>query len=125
MLSRDKRLNLTDHRVLWYLQSMLDFDNWIRLSHAEIGEALEIDRANISRSVKRLLEFGYVKAGPSVKKINTYRLSPVVGFKGSQAEAIKQRRAELRLINGGKAAPAPTEEEAEHSRAQTTDEIPD
>lgn len=114
MISKDKRLNLTDHRVLWYLQSMLDFDNWIRLSHSEIGDALGIARPNISTSMKKLLEIGLVKAGPSVKKINTYRLSPVVGFKGSQAEAIKQRRAELRLINGGKAAPAPTEEDAEH-----------
>lgn len=72
--------------------------------------------------MKKLLALGLILAGPTVKKINTYRLSPAVAFKRSQREAIKQRRAALRLIKGGK---APTEEDAEHSCAQTTDEIPD
>ena len=122
MICKEKSLNLTDYRVLSYLQAMLDFDNWIRLSHGDIGEYIGVDRAHVSRSMKKLLTLGLVLAGPTVKKINTYRLSPVVGFKGSQAEAIKQRRAALRRIGGGT---APTEEDGVQSRAQMTDEIPD
>lgn len=36
MICKEKSLNLTDYRVLLYLQAMLDFDNWIKLSHGEI-----------------------------------------------------------------------------------------
>lgn len=101
-LAKDRSLNLTDHRVILVLQAKLDFNNWIRLSHSEIGELLGIKRPNISSSMKKLLEMSIILPGPSVKTVRTYRLNPALAWKGEIKEGYKERRDRLKLINGGK-----------------------
>lgn len=102
LLAGDKRMNLTDHRVLLVLQAKLDFENWIRLSLSEIGEPIGIAKPNVSVSMKKLLVIGAVIAGPSVKNIKTYRLNPAIAWKGDLRQGATERRKALRLIEGGK-----------------------
>lgn len=101
-LAQEKRLNLTDHRVILALQAKLDFDNWIRLSHSEIGELLDIKRPNVSTSMKKLLDMGIILPGPSVKAVRTYRLNPALAWKGDIQKGYKERKKNLTLIQGGK-----------------------
>jgi Fe2+ transport system protein FeoA len=101
-LAQEKSLNLTDHRVILVLQAKLDFDNWIRLSHSEIGDLLDVKRPNISTSMKKLLEMGIILPGPSVKAVRTYRLNPALAWKGDIKTGYKERRKNLKLIQGGK-----------------------
>jgi hypothetical protein len=103
LLARDKRLTLTDWRVMAVLQARLDFENWIRLSHAEIGEQIDVARPNVSNSMKRLLGMQVVLPGPSVKQVRTYRLNPLFAWKGDLRQGATERRKQLKLLTGGKA----------------------
>lgn len=101
-LAQDKRLNLTDWRVIAVLQAKLDFNNWIRISHAEVANMINVARPNISVSMKKLLEIGVLLPGPSVKSVKTYRLNPTVGWKGDIKTGYRNRRDALKVIQGGK-----------------------
>lgn len=104
LLAADKRMNLTDHRVLLVLQAKLDFENWIKLSLADIGEPIGVAKSNVSVSMKKMLEIGVVILGPTSKNVKTYRLNPAIGWKGDLRQGATERRKALRVINGGKAA---------------------
>lgn len=104
-LAKEKRLNLTDHRVLLVLQAKLDFENWIRLTLTEIGSEIDVAKPNVSTSMKKLVELGIVILGPSVKTVKTYRLNPVVAWKGAMRQGAKERRASLKVITGGRDQP--------------------
>lgn len=87
----DKEITLQHHRVLMYLNAILDFDNWIYTQPTEIGRALGIHRSNV-RAVLRLLEKKQIIIpGPRVGNAPTYRLNPLFGWKGK----IVQLRQEL------------------------------
>lgn len=103
-LAKDKRMGLTDWRVLAVLQSRLDYENWIRLSLAEIGEPIGVAKPHVSKSMKKLLELGVVLPGPCVKTVKTYRLNPSIGWKGTLMHGATERRKALRVVTGGKAA---------------------
>lgn len=102
ILAKDKRMGLTDWRVLAVLQSRLDYDNWIRLSLSEIGADISVAKSHVSTSMKKLLELGVVLPGPSVKTVKTYRLNPTISYKGKFWQAATERRKGLRLVVGGK-----------------------
>lgn len=106
LLAGDKRMNLTDHRVLLVLQAKLDFENWIKLSLADIGNPIGVAKSNISVSMKKLLEMGVVILGPTSKNVRTYRLNPAIGWKGDLRQGAKARRAALRVVPGGKGSEA-------------------
>lgn len=101
-IAADRRLNLTDHRVLLVLNAKLDFENWIRISNTEIGELLGVARPNISISMKKLVGFGIVLPGPAVKNVKTFRLNPSLAWKGSMQQAATERRRALRVVPGGR-----------------------
>lgn len=101
-IAADKRLNLTDHRVLAVLNAKLDFENWIRISQQEIADFLAVKRPNISVSMKKLVKMSIVVPGPPVKNVKTFRLNPAVAWKGSMQQAATERRKALRLVKGGK-----------------------
>lgn len=105
-LAKMKDLTKTDLRVLMVLQSSLDFDNWIRLSHSDIGRELEVARPNISVSMKRLLDMNVLLIGPSTRGVKTYQLNPNFSWKGTMRNAVKERRAapKLTVVQGGKDA---------------------
>lgn len=101
-IAADRRLNLTDHRVLAVLNAKLDFENWIRISQGEIAEFLGVKRPNICVSMKKLVDMAIVVPGPSVKNVKTFRLNPALAWKGTMQQAATERRKALRLVNGGK-----------------------
>jgi hypothetical protein len=72
-----------DLRVIWALIERLDFENLIVANQAEIARDLDMDKAQVNRSIKRLLELGVVFEGPKVGVSKSYRLNPHFGWKGS------------------------------------------
>jgi hypothetical protein len=93
-------------RVLFALLAKLDFENWLSISHADLGRQLGIKRPNISRAVARLIEEGVLLLGPRVGIKGTYRLNPAYGWKGSargHQEALQERmRARgMSVVDGG------------------------
>lgn len=78
-------------RVLDYLFSKLDFENWIRVSQTDIARELNLKRSNVSSAIKQLCEKGIIHKGPKAGNSWTYRLDPSFGWKG---RASKKKAAE-------------------------------
>ena len=74
------------HKVLWALIAKLDFDNYIRVSQAELSDTLGIKQPNITRAIKALLKYNVIVEGPRAGLHKTYRLNPNIGHKGSNIE---------------------------------------
>lgn len=70
------------YRVLFALFSKLDFDNYLRVSRADIADALEIAPTRVSRAMKILKDKKIIAEGPPAGKFKTYRLNPYIAHKG-------------------------------------------
>lgn len=93
-------------RVLHYLLSVLDFENFIHVSQADVARELDVDRAVVSRAVKQLREEGVLVRGPKVSHSWTYRVDPNLGWKGRAARREEARRQLLEgrgwdVVEGG------------------------
>ena len=86
-----------DYEVLFCILEFLDFENYIRVSKAELARELEMDPSNVGRSMRKLVAIEALLEGPKVGRITTYRLNPSFGWKGSAAnhqKALKERMDE-------------------------------
>ena len=72
-----------DFKVLMKLLSVLDYENLIQVSQAEIARELNMHRQHVQRSIKRLLDLGIVLEGVKIGISRSYRLNPNFGWKGS------------------------------------------
>ena len=45
-----------EYRVLMYLMSKLDFENYIRVTQTSIADALKIKQSNVSRAIRGLID---------------------------------------------------------------------
>lgn len=96
-----------DFRVLMAMLERLDFDNLIQVSQADVAGELEMDRAQVNRAVKRLVELGALLEGPKIGTSRSYRLNPSFGWKGSarnHQEALQRRMraAGVSVVKGGR-----------------------
>lgn len=79
----DKELSRQEPtRVFWYMVKRLDFENYIRVPQAEIVEALEMKKQNVSKAIALLERKGVLLRGPKVGQSYSWRLNPNCGFKG-------------------------------------------
>jgi biotin operon repressor len=76
-------LSGNDFKVLMKLLSVLDYENLIQVSQAEIARELNMHRQHVQRSIKRLLDLGIVLEGVKIGISRSYRLNPNFGWKGS------------------------------------------
>lgn len=93
-------------RVLFAALAKLDFENWLSLSHADLGRELGIKRPNVSRAIARLVDEGVLIAGPKLHGRGTYTLNPHYGWKGSakghqQALLERMKARGLSVVEGG------------------------
>ena len=65
--------------VLWHLIGVLDFQNLIQISPTEIGRVLGMQRPNVSRAIKRLVNVGVLIEGTKVGAYRSYRFNPEFG----------------------------------------------
>lgn len=96
-------LNHEQTRVLMMLLADLDYENYIQIAQIDICNSLKMNKANVSRAVKNLLEFGIILEGPKIGRSKTYRLNPQFGWKGTVSNHKKALRNGLSVIKGGKA----------------------
>lgn len=98
-----------DMAVLFRLLSVLDQHNYLLVNQAALAKSLSLQRPNVSRSIRRLIELEVLLPGPKVGTHCTYRLNPLFGWKGPNkqhrvalaAEDGAARRRGLRLVDGG------------------------
>lgn len=97
-----KTLTGEQFKVLMILLAELDYENYIQVAQADIAESLDMQKTNVSRSVKVLLDLGVILLGPKVGRSHSYRLNPQFGWKGTVANHKRALKNGLSVINGGK-----------------------
>ena len=81
-------------RVLGYLLSILDWDNWLVVPQRRVGDILGMTAQQMSRAIRMLLENGLlVQAGRPYPR-SAYRLSSDFAYKGRYNGWQKRQREE-------------------------------
>ena len=80
-LAVDRKLTPTDKNVLLFLISIMEYENILNVTQKELAEGLGIDAAEVSRSIKRLIENAYLRIVDKSGRQNIYQLNPHIGFK--------------------------------------------
>ena len=97
-LAKDREITNEPRRVLDYMFSKLDFENFIQLSQKEIIEILGINKSNVSKAIKLLTRKQIVLEGPKVGRSRCYRLNPNYGWKGKVKNLQEYRREQFEVI---------------------------
>ena len=82
LLATDRELTGENYRVLLFLLSRLDFENWIQVTQSEIKEKLHMKKQNVSRAISLLEKKEIILKGPKVGRSYAFRLNPYFGWKG-------------------------------------------
>ena len=82
----DCKMTLTDYRVRDVLLGSIHIGNWAIVNQAEIARRLRIDRADVSKAIKHLIEFGIVIKGDRMGRNHQYMIAPGFAFKGALPE---------------------------------------
>lgn len=87
-----------DFRVLMHLLSVLDYENLIQVSQVDIARELNMQRQNVQRSIKRLIELGIILEGVKIGVSRSYRLNPGFGWKGSAKSHREALHDHLKIV---------------------------
>lgn len=98
-LAVDRELTEEPRRVLLFMFSRLDFENFIQLEQAEISSKLGIARPNVSRAIKLLVDKKILFRGPKIGRSSSFRLNPHYGWKGKVSSLREAQRNHLELIS--------------------------
>ena len=104
-IAADKEMTMEPYRVLLYLMSRLDFDNFIYVTQTEIADYLDIKKPNVSRAMKLLERKELILRGPKLGHSHAWRLNPDYGYKGDPEGKVCQpdgKKTVFRVIDGGK-----------------------
>ena len=63
MMLAQSNLTGNDMKVMWAMLARLDYENLIQVSQAEVAQELGMNRHNVNRSIKKLIELGVVLEG--------------------------------------------------------------
>ncbi|MGU7823758.1 hypothetical protein [Escherichia coli] len=80
----------------------LDYENFIQIAQADIAETLGMQKTNVSRAVRALLDVGVIFEGPKVGRSKTYRLNEQFGWKGTVTNHKKALKNGFSVIQGGR-----------------------
>ena len=83
MMLAQSNLTGNDMKVMWAMLARLDYENLIQVNQAEVAEQVGMNRHNVNRSIKKLIDLGVVLEGVRIGISRSYRLNPNFGWKGS------------------------------------------
>jgi len=81
-LAQDKELAGRPTRVLLYLLSRLDYENFLYVPQVDVCEALGLKAPHVSSAIKLLTEKGILIRGPRIGRSFGWRLNPHFGWRG-------------------------------------------
>ena len=97
-LAKDREITNEPRRVLDYMFSKLDFENFINKPE-EIIEILGINKSNVSKAIKLLTRKQIVLEGQKVGRSRCYR-QPNYGWKGKVKNLQEYRREQFKKSSG-------------------------
>jgi len=78
-----KPLTQTEYRVRDMILDAAGIGNWSIVNQAELARQLRVQRADVSRAIKRLINVGIIEVGKEkMGKNSQYRIAPGFCFKG-------------------------------------------
>ena len=92
-IATDEEIKGQTYRVLMFLLSQMDYENWITIHQPSVAERLGVARQRVTEGVKTLLEKGILIRGEKVGKAYKYRLNPYFAWKGNKktfVEAVEE-----------------------------------
>jgi len=106
LIATTKGLGEQALRVAFMLAARIDFENWINVNQAELGQRLGMHRQAVGRAMADLEALGMLLRGPKVGRNTTWRLNPAFGWKGTaknhrQALTDQLRARGMSVIEGG------------------------
>ena len=83
MMLAQSNLTGNDMKVMGQCLPGLTMKNLIQVNQAEVSEQVGMNRHNVNRSIKKLIELGVILEGVKIGISRSYRLNPNFGWKGS------------------------------------------
>lgn len=77
----DEDLIGQDFRVLFYILSTMEYENFYQKSQKAIADELKIQQPHISKSFSKLIAKGWIRVIGQVGRQNIYRINPHLAFK--------------------------------------------
>ena len=101
LLASDEDLTKDAYKVLIFLMSRLDFENWINLPQREISEKLKINKGNISRAISLLESKEIILREKKFGRSYIFRLNPYFAWKGKpiNLEKYREKKEQKRINN--------------------------
>ena len=87
MMLAQSNLTGNDMKVMWAMLARLDYENLIQVNQAEVSEQVGMNRHNVNRSIKKLIELGVILEGVKIGISRSYSLTLTSGGK-AQPKAI-------------------------------------
>ena len=87
MMLAQSNLTGNDMKVMWAMLARLDYENLIQVNQAEVSEQVGMNRHNVNRSIKKLIELGVILEGVKIGISRSYELNLTSGGK-AQPKAI-------------------------------------
>ena len=84
MMLAQSNLTGNDMKVMWAMLARLDYENLIQVNQAEVSEQVGMNRHNVNRSIKKLIELGVILEG--VKKSALAALTGLTLTSGGKAQ---------------------------------------
>ena len=84
MMLAQSNLTGNDMKVMWAMLARLDYENLIQVNQAEVSEQVGMNRHNVNRSIKKLIELGVILGGVKIGISRSYRLNLTSGGRLSQ-----------------------------------------
>ena len=100
VLAEDTTITGEQYRVMLKLFSILDYQNYIRVSQKELANDLKMQQSHVSRAICALMNKDIIREGPRAGMNKTYCLNPYIAHKGRGRDqtvvdfnALKQRKS--------------------------------
>ena len=84
MMLAQSNLTGNDMKVMWAMLARLDYENLIQVNQAEVAEQVGMNRHNVNRSIKKLIELGVILEGVKIGISRSYELNLTSGGRLSQ-----------------------------------------
>ena len=97
MMLAQSNLTGNDMKVMWAMLARLDYENLIQVNQAEVSEQVGMNRHNVNRSIKKLIELGVILRA---SKSALAALTSLTLTSGGKAQPKGHREALRRALEG-------------------------
>ncbi len=104
-LAKDKELRGEPRAVLDYLFAKLSFENFVAVEQKEIVQILSMDKSNVSKAIKLLVEKKIIEKGPRLGNISSFKINPYYCWRGKVKNLIEAREKHLKIVPENKKNP--------------------